>query len=514
MKPPRNAQADHAVDFLNNLTLTEDYLGQPFHLRPFQERIIRNLFGRLDPEGRRIVNKVLLLLPRKCGKTYLAAAIVIYFLLGLPDCGQQILSAANSREQAARLFETARQILEADPYLHSLVEIIPSTKRIVVPHKASFYVALSSEGKNALSWNPSVVIVDEFQEFNTDRSKRLYHNLVTGRGARKNPLTIHIMTGGHDRNSLGYEEMEYAKKVEQGIIKNPHYLPILYYAKEEDDWTSEAVWRRVCPALGDYVSLDFFRQECELAKQLPSREAVFRQFYLNQFVRSSDKQWVADEAWMRNTTAPLADATKVRYTAGLDIASVEDTSALVLYGKRPDGKFDVIPHYWIADDQKTKRKGNDFNYPAWVSAGLIRTTPGEAQDQEAILHDSLEILHRYGVSHIAVDRWGAHWMANKLLDAGLKVEYFGQGYQSQTEPIKKLQRQILAGLLAHGGHEVMRWNISNCRVEIDRTESYRLSKDKSREKVDGANALISACGIYQEQQSRSVYDERPSFVVI
>ena len=509
MKYPRNKSARHAIQFVENLHLIDDYHGEPVKLRPWQKHIVGSIFGTIDKTTRRrAIKKVLLMLPRKQGKTYITACVVLYCLLGLRAHGQYIVSAANSQKQAGILFDSIRKIIAQDPLLNMLATITPSTKNIAVIDKGSSYQAMASDKRTALGWNPSVVIIDEFQEFTSPKAIDLHDNLITSFGARRDRLTIKIMTGGTDRRSLAYDEFQYAKKVRDGIIKDPTYLPILFCADEDDDWNDEAVWRKAMPALGDFVSEDFIREEYQQAKLLPTRERSFRQYYLNQYVQP-DTAWVSDDKWMGNDTKPDG-STEITYTAGLDIASVEDTSALVLYGRRADGLYDVIPFYWIAEGQIRKRKTTDYDYPQWVKDGHMRTMPGEAQDPEVIYEDILEICQQYRVEKLAVDRWGTHYIANRLVDAGLDVIYYGQGFKDQSEPIKTLQRQILSKQLAHGGHPVLRWNVSNCRVEQDRAENYRLSKDKSSEKIDGVAALVSACGIYEED----VYEESGDLFVL
>lgn len=269
---PDNRYSRHAVQFINQLSLVGDHSGEQMKLVPFQERIIRKLFGTRDKQGRLQYNKMLLYIPRGSAKTTLAAQILIYSLLGLPRHGQQILSCGMSSDQAAIVFDYAKQIIEQDDYLHSLVEIVPSRKRIVVPHKHSFYAALANDPKRKFGYAPSVVLFDELQE---QENRKLFDAVTTAFGKRNDYLLLMMMTAGEDKTSLAYEELRYARQVEQGIIKDPHYLPVLYEADDEDDWTSEATWRKSNPGLPyGFPKLDFLRQECEQAKHKAMRKFV------------------------------------------------------------------------------------------------------------------------------------------------------------------------------------------------------------------------------------------------
>ena len=196
MRIPRNKQADHAVKFFNNLTLTGDYSNKPWKLRPWQEEIIRRIFGTLDKRSRRKISKVMLLLGRKNGKSQLAAGLALYCLFCFPP-GQQIISAAGSREQAARVYDMAVQMIRADSFLADLCTIVPSQKRIVIEGKHSFFVSLSSDASNAHGYNPSVVIADEIHAW---KKHELWDALTSGFGARKEPLLIAITTQPADRH--------------------------------------------------------------------------------------------------------------------------------------------------------------------------------------------------------------------------------------------------------------------------------------------------------------------------
>lgn len=504
---PDNKHARHAVEFINNLTLVGDYSGQPLKLRPWQERIIRQIFGTRDKEGRLQYRKVMLYIPRGNTKTTISAAILLYSLLGLPRNGQQILSAAASREQAGKIFDTARQMVEQDPYLSRLVEIVPSQKRIVVPHKYSYYAALSAEARTKLGDAPNIVLFDEFQ---AQPNRKLHDAVTSAFGKRTDYLLIYMMTAGDDPHSIAYEEIQYAKKVAAGIIPDPHYLPILYYANDEDAWDDETVWHRCNPGLSDgIVNIDFLRAECEQAKHIPARRAAFEQFYLNRWVSRSNA-WIPDGKWMLNAAPPECHP-DTQYFGGLDSASVQDTTALLLYGKNPSGKFDVVPFFWVSEERVRNRTTSDFDYPAWVRASYLRTTPGDATDQEYVVRDILEICKKYEVVKIGVDRYGIQqWLGPKLLGEGLNVGGVGQGYASMSEPLKTLERQILNGLLCHGGHPVLRWHVSNAQLVSDAAGNYKVDKGSSVEKVDGVVALAMAvfCAGTLATETQSVYNRR------
>ncbi len=502
---PHNAGADHAIRFVSNLSLTGDRSGQPVILEKFQEHILRTLLST-DRQGKRKIRRACLYLPRKQSKTWLAATIVILWMLGLGKRSCQCLSVANDQKQAALLYDCAKQILENDPELRAMVEPVDSTKRITVPGRYSFYAALSTEAKTKTGYNPSLVVVDESQDIS---DPELIKNLTTGFAARDDYLLLFIGTAGTRKDVPFYAEVEYAKKVRDGVIVNPHYAPFIWEADAELPWDEPSTWKRAMPAYGTFCNAEFIQAEADLATHLPAKQAEFEQYYLNRWQMGSATKWLPDADWMACSSSPMGDARF--YTLGVDVASVSDTSSAVLFGQNSAGLYDVIPTCWVAEAQVAQRKTADFDYRTWAKAGLLTVTRGEVQDQEKIFADLLAICERYPVRQIALDRWGTQWLGQKILDAGLPVVYYGQGYESQSPALKNIERLTLSKQLAHGGHPIARWMMSNVAIERNHTDGIRLNKVKSSEKVDIISALASAVGVYPfngEQSGRSIYEDR------
>jgi phage terminase large subunit-like protein len=287
-----NAGSNRAVEVMNRLTHTGDFAGQPFELRRWQEHdIIRPLF-KTRADGRRTYRTCLLMMPRKNGKTELAAAIAIYCLLFDSQQGEIYLAAAD-REQASKVYQAMVAMLRNDPELEAQVEIIESRKRIFHRRSGSFCQAISAEAYSKHGFNASVVIYDELH---CAPNRDLYDVLATSQGGRLQPLMIVISTAGYDRHSILWELYAHAKKVTENPSLDPTFLPIIYEAPIDADWTDERVWKKANPALGDFRSLEEMRIVCQRAKQIPAQEMTFRQLYLNQWTESSAR-WIPMVEW-------------------------------------------------------------------------------------------------------------------------------------------------------------------------------------------------------------------------
>jgi len=290
MKEPAAARA---IRLINNLTHTKGpFAQQPFNLRPWQRQILTQLFTT-QKDGRRRYRTCLLMLPRKNGKTELAAALAIYFLLFDGEIGGEVYSAASDKDQAALVFNVAAQMIRNDPELEAQCEIIDSQKRIVHRKSGSFYRAISAEAYSKHGFNASVVIYDELH---AAPNRELWDVLSTSQGARAQPMMIAITTAGYDRHSILWELYAHAKKVRENPALDPTFLPILYEAPIEADWTDERVWKKANPALGDFRSLEEMRIAAARAKEIPAQENTFRRLYLNQWTEQAAR-WISMAAW-------------------------------------------------------------------------------------------------------------------------------------------------------------------------------------------------------------------------
>jgi phage terminase large subunit-like protein len=282
-----------AVRLINNLTHTAGpFARQPFNLRPWQQRVVRAIF-KTGKDGRRVYRTCLLMLPRKNGKTELAAAIALYCLLFDGEIGGEIYCAAADLEQASKVFEAMIVMIENDPELDAMVEIIRSQKRIVHRASGSFVRALSAEAYTKHGLNASVVIYDELH---VAPNRDLWDVLATSQGARLNPLMIAISTAGYDRHSILWELYDHAQKVLENPAIDPTFLPLLFEAPIGADWTDEKVWHQANPALGDFRSLEEMRTMAARAQAIPAQEMTFRRLYLNQWTESAER-WISLAAW-------------------------------------------------------------------------------------------------------------------------------------------------------------------------------------------------------------------------
>lgn len=505
--------ADYAVAFIENLCHTKGtWAGKPFELIDWQEQIIRDLFGTLKPNGYRQFNTAYIEIPKKQGKSELAAAVALLLTCGDGEERAEVYGCAADRQQAAIVFDVAADMVRMCPALSKRVKILASQKRLIYTPTNSFYQVLSAEAYSKHGFNIHGVV---FDELHTQPNRKLFDVMTKGSGdARMQPLYFLITTAGTDTHSICYETHQKAKDIIEGRKIDPTFYPVIYGADESDDWTDPKVWKKANPSLDITVGIDKVKAACESAKQNPGEENAFRQLRLNQWVKQAVR-WMPMEKWDNCAFAVDEDELEGRVCyGGLDLSSTTDITAFVLVFPPLDNedKYIILPYFWIPEDNLTLRVNRDHvPYDVWERQGYLQTTEGNVVHYGFIEQFIERLGERFNIREIAFDRWGAVQMVQNLEGMSFTVVPFGQGFKDMSPPTKELMKLVLEQKIAHGGHPVLRWNMDNIYIRTDPAGNIKADKEKSTEKIDGAVATIMAldrairCG---NDHGASVYDER------
>jgi len=493
------------VQFISLLKHTKDpWRGKPFELEPWQEKIVRDVFGTIKDDGTRQYRTVYLELPRKNGKSTFSAALALYLLIADGEGGAEVYSAAGDIPQASIVFNEAYNMVLQTAALAKRCKLLESTKRILVRETGSRYQVLSAEHETKHGFNASGII---FDELHVQPNRSLWDVLTTSSGTRRQPLTVVITTAGWDRHSICWEVHDHARQVIDGIVEDPSFYAVIYAADEEDDWTDESVWHKANPALGTFRDIDEMRAFCKRAQQVPALENTFRRLYLNQWTKQ-ESRFIPMELWDVCAEQPGPYEGRDVY-CGLDLASTTDIAAFVMISRCED-VFDVWPFFWVPEENIEERAKRDrVPYEEWVRQGLIIATPGNRIDYGWITHKVIEIADVCRLQEIAYDRWGMAQLGPELQDEGFTIVPFGQGFASMAAPTKELLSLILGKQIRHGGNPVLRWMADNMVVKQDPAANVKPDKSKSTERIDGMVALIMALDrcLRNTQSNESVYED-------
>lgn len=494
-----------------------EWAGQPFTLLKWQrDEVIKPLFGWMRADGSRRYRMGYIEIPKKNGKSTLCAGLALYGLTADNEPGAEVYSAASSREQASIVFREADTMQRNSHDLARHITSTPSTRHMAFTQANSFYKALAAEAGPVEGLNTSHLFMDEMH---VQRDDRLWHALMYGGAARRQPLKVIITTAGVDQESLCYEYHTRAMAILRGTEFDDAFFAYVKSAEwamervgkelAEAVWHDEAVWREANPSLGHTIGLESFREDYQAAVQSPRLENAFKRYRLNIWTQQ-DERWLPMDHWGACGTALDLDALQgQRCWAGLDLASTSDLCALVLWF--PDAGNAALPFFWVPQDtvDQLELKG-DPRYAQWVREGHLFTTPGNVTDYEFIREHIQWLGEQYRIEELAYDRWNASQLVTQIQGDGLSVVGFGQGYASMSAPAKELEKLILGHQMQHGQQPVLTWNVSNAAVEGDAAGNIKPSKKVSKHKIDGVVAMVMALGVAmaRDPEAVSVYETR------
>ena len=490
---------ERAVQFLRLLRHPKSRApGRAFQLDPWQERIVRRIYGPRNTNGERIVKTVVLLLPRGNRKTSLSAALALLHTIGPEHVpGGEAIFAAGDRTQASIGFREAANIVREDKRLIAATTIYDahnSAKKIVLDRDGSFLEIVSSDGKRQHGRTPGFVLADELHIW---PDTNLWEALTSGLDKSDNSLMIIATTAGKGQENIAFKTIDDARKVARGDVIDPSILPVLFEADRDDDWTDEALWFRVNPGLAHgYPSLDGMRRRAEQAKRSPSERESFRQLKLNVWLDHSASPFVDMAIYDKGADPIDLDALAGQPCfVGVDMSTTTDLTAVVAAFRDPDDDdgFIVVPHFFCPGDNVRARAERDgVPYVLWSEQGHLTATPGNVVDYRAVENHIRALAETYDVREINFDPAYAMPVMAPLGDEGFPVQTLRQGWVTQSPALNVLERAIVSEKFRHGGHPVLRWCFSNVAIHTDSAGNRTMHKGKSTDRIDGAAATWMA----------------------
>jgi len=467
------------------------HVGSKVELLPWQQEFILEIY-----DNPHVTRRAILSLGRKNGKTTLVACLLLVHLVGPEANGKQnsqIYSAAQSRDQAALVFNLAAKMVRLNPVLRDAVLVHESAKSLSCPDLGTRYRALAAEATTAYGLSPALVIHDELGLVRGPRSE-LYEALETATGAQKDPLSIIISTQAPTDADL------LSVLIDDALAgHDPSVVLKLYTAPLEADPFDPDVIGLSNPSLGHFLSLKEVLKQASDARRMPAREAEFRNLILNQRV-VVDNPFCSPDVWA-GCNEPVRPLEDVELYGGLDLSEVNDLTCLVLIGK-VDGKWQVKPTFWLpSEGLMEKAQADRTPWDLWHSQGFLDTTPGRTISYEYVAHHLRELFGHYRIQKIAFDRWHFSQFRPWLIKAGMDEEFieehfveFGQGYASMSPALRELSQMLLEKNLCHGDHPVLKSCVMNTVITLDDAKNKKPSKRRSTGRIDGLVALAMAVG--------------------
>ncbi|MBZ9710485.1 phage terminase family protein [Mesorhizobium sp. ESP7-2] len=486
--------------------------GKALRLRLWQKEGLRKIYD--NPHGTRLA---ILSLGKKNGKSTLAAALLLLHLVG-PEYrpNSQLPSTAQSKEQAAILFNLAAKMVRLNPKMDAAqggaVIVRDTVKELYCPELGTLYRALSAEVRTTHGISPVFAVHDELGQVKGPVSE-LYAAVENSMGAHDDPMSIIISTQAPTDADLLSVLIDDAQT---GV--DSHVVVIVYTAPLDADAYSDETLKMANPAAGDYLNLRELRKQANDAKRMPAQEAIFRNFVLNQRVEVT-APFVSRSAWAA-CSAPPKPLSGYPVYGGLDLSAINDLTAF-LAGAKIDGVWSIEPYFWMPGDAIADRARADrVPYDVWHRENQLLAAPGKSVDYEFVAGFLWDFCQANDVRQIGFDRWNFKHLKPWLLKAGFTEERiaeifveFGQGFASMSPALRTLEGEILNARIAHGDHPVLKMCMGNAVVTSDPAGNRKLVKARARGRIDGAVALANLMGVAPAGEvPQAVHDYSITFI--
>lgn len=489
------SEAERVCEFLEMLPHTKGKWAREkelIKLEPWQCFIFAVLFGwKLKKNGRRRFRKAYVKVPRKNGKSIIAAGAGLYMFAADGEFGAEVYAGATTEAQAWEVFRPAKQMIDRTPELSELIGAESWAKSLLIPADGSrFEPVIGKPGDGA---SPSLAIVDEYHEHD---SSDLVDTMETGMGARDQPMTLIITTAGYNIAGPCYEQEKEAEKVLQALdgFEDDQLFAVMYGIDEDDDPFDPKTLYKANPNIGVSVDIDFLLSQQKQAKQSPSKQVRFLTKHLNKWC-SAKTAWLNLDAWEKCADRRLRPEQfkGCDCWVTLDLASTSDVCVVMLvFRKRIDGKdhYYLFGKYFLPENEVENNPKNANAYRRWVIEGFLEQHEGAEIDYDLVREYVEELLSEYQPREVAFDPWKASHMAQQLLKDGAEAVEFRQTVQNMSVPMKELESAVKAGRLHHDGNPVLSWMATNVVAKLDKKDNIYPNKEKPENKIDGIVAGI------------------------
>ncbi|MEG3640669.1 terminase large subunit [Magnetococcus sp. PR-3] len=478
-------------------------------LQPWQVFILATIFGWVKPDGARRFRQAYLQIPRKNGKSILAAAVGLYMFCADIEHGAEVYSGATSEKQAMEVFRPARQMVERTKALRERFGIGVLVKNLhTIADESRFEPVIGKPGDGA---SPSCAIVDEYHEHDTDE---LFNTLQGGMGNREQPLQFVITTAGDNIGGPCYAMQLDVTKLLDGVFKDNQLFGIIYTIDKEDQekgWKTEEAMRKANPNLGVSIFPEFLQAQLSQALRSVRKQAHYKTKYLNLWVSSRDA-WMNMDAWFAvQATYSQQTFQGDRCWIGVDLSSKIDLTSIALLFHR-DNAYHLLVQHYLPEDRANIH--DNEHILGWATEGHLKLTDGNMIDYEEIKADILALAKRFDVAEIGYDPYGGAQLFQQLAAEGLNVVEVPQNVRHLSEPMKEVEAFIGDKRFFHDGNPVTSWMFSNVTCRVDANENIYPRKERVEDKIDGAVATIIAMNrAMAGGETDSVYEDQELLVL-
>ncbi len=467
--------------------------GERICLEPWQRFIVGCIFGWVHKEtGLRRFREAYLEIPRKNGKSIMAAGIGLYCLVADDEYGAEVYSGAATLKQAWEVFRPARLMCTKTPELVEHYGLEVNASNIVrLENFSRFEPLIGNPGDGS---SPSCAIVDEYHEH---QNSDLFDTMQTGMGARAQPLMFTITTAGSNMAGPCYEKRLESIKVLSGVFDDERLFSVIYGLDEGDDFKDPDMWAKANPNLNISVSRDYLESQVAAAIRSPVKQSSVKTKHFNIWV-GAKHAWLNMEQWAKaaDPALKMEDFTNCDGMVGLDLATRIDIAARVsLFWKDVDGErhYFAFPYFYLPEDALDSAK-NAKTYAGWAAGGYMDLMDGAEISLAQVQADILSIPDTHSVREVVYDPWQATQIAQAIRDEGMEAVEYRNTVGNMSPPMRELEAALAAGRFHHPDNPVFNWMASNVVAKEDAKSNIYPRKELPENKIDGIVALLFALG--------------------
>ena len=490
-------KANKAIQFIENFCHHSKGRNDLFKLELWQKAIVSAIFGILDKKThRRQFREIFLLVGRKNGKSLFAAAIMAYVAYIDGEYGSELYCLAPKLDQADIVYDSFYKITQAEE------ELAEVTKK----RRSDIYIAelnttikkIAFNAKKADGFNPTMTTNDEMEAWPGDQGLKQYEVMVSGTGARTEPITLSTSTAGYVNDGIFDELMKRSTAFLKGSSKERRLLPFLYMIDDLEKWNTKEELAKANPNLGVSVQWEFFEEQIAIALQSLSKKAEFMTKYCN-IKQNSSIAWLDYETVAKAAGQPytLDDFRGCYCVAGIDLSRTTDLTAVSLVIEK-GGKNHIITQFFMPQERYNVAIDEEgVPYNIFKEQGYL-TISGEHQvNYKDVFAWFVRLIKEYKIKPLKVgyDRYCAGYLVEEMKEAGFHMDDVYQG-TNLTPVLNTFEGDLKDGMYSIGENNLLKSHLLNVAVQIQ-TDDSRMKpvKIEKRAHIDGAVSIFDALAV-------------------
>lgn len=478
------------------------FAGKPFILELWQKAFISALFGFVDENLNRRFQRAILIVARKNGKSTLAAAILLYMLVGDNESGAEVYTVATKKDQARIIFLEAVNMVRQSPELSNMVQ----KRKTDLGFAATFsrMEALASDTNSLDGMNSHAVGIDELHAI---KDRELYELMWQSMSSREQPILLITSTAGTVRENIYDDIYDECTKIVDGVpdFEDDRTLAAIYELDTRSEWTDENAWMKANPGLGTIKKLDFIRRQVSSAKKFPKNlpGVLTKDFNIKETVAGS---WLNFETIENKATFDMEEIRGSYAIGGADLSATTDLTCATLIVMKPDSRMKyVLQMYFVPEGLLEIRiKEDKIPYDIWIERGLVRSCPGNQVDFADVTAWYVEMFEEYDIRPLWIyyDRALAGYWVQDMETHGFNMVKCAQGALTFSQPMRAMEADLKDKLINYNANPVLMWCLTNTSVQCDANDNIRPIKGKSRRlRIDGMVSLLDAyVGLQEHMQ--------------